>query len=44
MITHAGTGVARTRLSWPRSRVIVSQIVRFTNVALSSASARIAGT
>ena len=42
--THAGTGVARTRLSWPRSRAITSQTVRFTNVALISASARIAGT
>ncbi len=42
--TPPGTGVARTRLSCPRSRWSTIQITRFRNVAETISSVRMLGT
>ena len=42
--THAGTGVARRRLSTPDSRWAVIVITRFTNEAAMMARAEMPGT
>src|SRR4051794_9657910 len=44
MNAHGGRGVPRPRLRIPSSRAIVTLIARFTIVAETSASVRIAGT